>query len=224
MYWLEDNGAIFPHPLLEPEPVIGITEGITTRRLKSAYSFGIFPWYSEGEPVLWWFPKERCVLRPDRLKIHKSMRNILNRKPFEVTFNQSFREVILACSRVPRKGQDGTWITEDIIDAYIRLHRQGWAHSVEVWQDGTLAGGLYGVLVGRVFCGESMFSLVSNASKYALIHLVHHLEPHGLQWIDAQQDTPHLRSLGAEIISAEAFFDIMKVNRKWQLKHGNLIL
>ncbi len=222
MYWLEEDSGVFPHPLGAHGPIIGMSARLTLKRLKSAYSFGIFPWYSIGDPILWWFPAERCVLNPHKLKIHKSMRNTLNRGLFEVSFDRDFEAVIRRCSSIKRKGQNGTWITPEMIQAYLALHNESLAHSVEVWQDGVLVGGLYGVLIGRVFCGESMFSLVSNASKVALIRLVEHLLPRGLQWIDAQQDTPHLRSLGSELITGSAFYEIMKVNRLETLKGNTL--
>ncbi len=222
MIWLEDESGLFPHPLSVEDEVIALTNGLSTKRLFSAYSHGIFPWYSEGQPVLWWFPKVRAVLYPDKLKIHKSMRSILLHPPFHISFNRNFEGVIQACSRIPRKDQDGTWITAEMVKSYIELHQQGWAHSVEVWQDDRLVGGLYGVLVGRVFYGESMFSTVSNASKFALIHLVQHLVPKGLQLIDVQQDTAHLRSMGAEVIPGETFYNLMRLNQKWYLSHGHI--
>ncbi len=222
MFLLPSRGTLFPHPLAVEGDIVGVTKSLNVERLQSAYLHGIFPWYNEGEPVLWWFPKPRAVLFPSKLRVHKSMRNVLNRRPWRVSWDRAFAEVIRHCAVVPRKGQRGTWITEEIQAGYIQLHHLGWAHSVEVWEGDALVGGLYGVLVGRVFFGESMFSLRSNASKYALIHMVRHLERRGLILIDVQQDTAHLRSLGAEVISAERFHHFMRQNRRYWLRYGSI--
>jgi leucyl/phenylalanyl-tRNA--protein transferase len=198
-----DERLLFPDPALaEDDGLLAIGGDLSTERLLLAYQNGIFPWYSDDEPILWFSPHERFVLYPEELKISKSMQRVLNSGMFTVTVNQCFEKVIAACSKIERPGQDGTWITADMQAAYISLNKKGHAHSVEVWQEGKLAGGLYGVQVGNVFCGESMFSLVSNASKTALIHLC----KSGLyNLIDCQVHTDHLASMGARMISRGAY-------------------
>lgn len=194
-----DERLLFPDPALaEEDGLLAVGGDLSTERLLLAYQQGIFPWYSEDEPILWFSPHERFVLYPAELKISKSMKRVLKSGEFTVTADQCFGEVITACSKIAREGQDGTWITTDMQRAYIKLHRQGYAHSVEVWQQDKLVGGLYGVRAGKVFCGESMFSLVSNASKTALVHLCRS----GLyNLIDCQVYTGHLASMGARMIS-----------------------
>ncbi|RZL50492.1 MAG: leucyl/phenylalanyl-tRNA--protein transferase [Pedobacter sp.] len=170
IFRLLDDELIFPDTALaEPDGLLAIGGDLSVGRLHLAYLSGIFPWFSEGEPILWYAPHERCVIYPDRIKISKSMRIILQSNVFQVTENQAFEKVIENCAKTPRVGQDGTWITDDMQNAYIKLHEKGLAHSVEVWQNEELVGGLYGIKINKVFCGESMFSLVSNASKTALI-------------------------------------------------------
>lgn len=197
-------GAIdFPDPALaEPDGLLAIGGDLRPERLLAAYQQGVFPWYNDDTPILWYAPHERFVLFPDELKISKSMRQVLRSGVFEVTHNQAFERVIAACAGQLRPGQQGTWITEDMQEAYIRLHRMGRAHSVETWHGDQLVGGLYGVAVGRVFCGESMFSKKANASKMALTALCKSA-PHLL--IDCQVYTDHLASLGARLISREAY-------------------
>ena len=175
--------------------------------LLEAYHRGIFPWYDSSQPILWWSPHPRMVLFPEKLKVSKSMRQVIRRQTFQVTFNQDFAAVIAACSSVPRKDQDGTWITEEMKKAYIRLHQRGWAHSVEVWQEEQLVGGLYGIYLKdkKIFCGESMFSRVSNASKFGFIKWVEKLKEEGVRLIDCQVHTAHMESLGAEEIPREEF-------------------
>jgi len=176
-----------------------------------AYQSGIFPWFSEGGLPFWFAPDPRFVLFPEELKISKSMQQILRRHTFQFSINKAFEAVIRHCASVPRKeAGNETWITEDFIAAYTQLHRLGYAHSAEAWLDGTLVGGLYGVLLGRVFCGESMFATVSNASKFAFISLVERLRGQGVQLIDCQVYTPHLESLGAKNISRIAYMDLLK--------------
>jgi leucyl/phenylalanyl-tRNA--protein transferase len=186
--------------LVEPNGLLAIGGDLAPERLLCAYRQGIFPWYSEGQPILWWSPDPRVVLFPPRLKISKSLRKLLKRSPFEVTLDRAFAAVIERCA-APRPDQDGTWINVAMIEAYLRLHELGHAHSVECWRHGTLAGGLYGVSVGRVFFGESMFSAVSNASKVALAHLC----GLGFELIDCQIPNEHLRRLGAELVPRKAF-------------------
>jgi leucyl/phenylalanyl-tRNA--protein transferase len=178
--------------------------------LLEAYSKGIFPWYAEGSPILWWSPDPRMVLFPDQLKVSKSLSRTLRRGVFEIRMDSSFPDVIRQCSRVHRPGQDGTWITADMIEAYIRLHEEGYAHSVEVFDRGELVGGLYGVSLGGVFFGESMFHLRRDVSKVALFHLVDFARRNHFSLIDAQQSTSHMKSLGAEEIPRERFIDLLQ--------------
>jgi leucyl/phenylalanyl-tRNA--protein transferase len=202
---LDDNPG-FPDPTLaEEDGLLAIGGDLSTERLLIAYSNGIFPWFSEGEPILWYSPHERCVIYPDKIKISKSMQKILNQEVFKITFNQAFAEVIRNCATTERKGQDGTWITNEMQQAYINLHQQGYAHSVEVWLEDKLVGGLYGLKVNRVFCGESMFSHVSNASKAALIFL----SKMNIDLIDCQLPNDHLLSLGAEMIDRELYMELL---------------
>jgi leucyl/phenylalanyl-tRNA--protein transferase len=205
-----DEHLIFPKPdLAEPDGLLAVGGDLSTERLLLAYQNGIFPWYSDDTPILWYSPHERFVLYPDELKISKSMRQVLRSGKLSVTVDTCFNDVITACSTAPREGQDGTWIVPDMIAAYNRLHLEGYAHSVEVWQDNKLVGGLYGVHVGDVFCGESMFSRVSNASKTALIYLCNT----GLyKLIDCQVHTDHLESMGAGMISREQYMDVLLNN------------
>ena len=202
-----DERLLFPDPALADEDGLLAVDGdLSVERLLLAYQNGIFPWYGDDTPILWYSPHERFVLYPAELKLSKSMKQVLRSGKFRVTVNQSFADVIDACSRVEREGQDGTWIVEDMKVAYLRLHQAGFAHSVEVWQQDELVGGLYGVQVGNVLCGESMFSLVSNASKTALIHLCNT----GLyKLIDCQVHTDHLESMGARMISRDEYMSVV---------------
>ncbi len=203
-----DDRLLFPDPALaEPDGLLAVGGDLSVQRLLLAYRQGIFPWYSDDTPILWYSPHERFVLYPSQLKISKSMRQVLRSDKFKVTVDEAFPQVIEACSAVPREGQDGTWITEDMKQAYIELNRTGHAHSYEVWQEDELVGGLYGVDTGRVFCGESMFSKVSNASKTALIYLCLNS---GFELIDCQVHTEHLESMGAAFISREEYLHILQ--------------
>ncbi len=190
--------------------ILAIGGDLSPERLQLAYKSGVFPWFEAGDPILWWSPNPRMVLFLEELKISKSMRNILNKGEFSVTFNQNFRDVISHCQKVKRDGQNGTWITNDMIEAYCKLYELGIAKSVEVWQDENLVGGLYGVDLGHVFCGESMFSLVSNASKVAFIALVNHLKKENYKLLDCQVYNPHLESLGCREIPREEFMQILQ--------------
>ena len=186
-----------------PEGLLAIGGDLSTERLLLAYRSGIFPWYSQGEPILWWSPDPRFVLFPEKLKISKSMKQLLNKNTFKVTYNTCFEKVIYECSKIKRKNQDDTWITQEMIDAYIQLHKLGYAKSVEVWKDEELVGGLYGVDVNNgIFCGESMFSKVSNASKYGFITFIQNTN---YKLIDCQVYTEHLASLGAEGMDRDVF-------------------
>lgn len=191
----------FPHPSEAEDGILAVGGDLSPERILLAYQEGIFPWYSEDDPILWWSPDPRCVLYPEELKVSKSMRKILKDNIFEVTINTCFEKVILACANTPRKNQKGTWIDENIKKAYSQLHHDGFAHSIEVWKDNELVGGLYGIWLGNVFFGESMFSLLPNASKVGLITWVQYLQNEGVKLIDCQIYTPHLESLGASLIS-----------------------
>jgi leucyl/phenylalanyl-tRNA--protein transferase len=192
------------------EGIVAIGGDLSPERLMFAYRNGIFPWFEDDEPILWWSPPERMVLFPEEFKVSKSMRNILNRGIFKVSFNARFKEVIENCSNIKRDGQRGTWITADMAAAYCRLHDMGYARSVEVWEGSELVGGLYGIDLGHVFCGESMFSKVPNASKVAFIALVKYLQAHNYRLLDCQVHNNHLESLGAREIPRKQFIEILK--------------
>lgn len=218
---LLDSSTPFPSlssALLEPNGLIAIGGDLSLTRLLNAYERGIFPWFSDGEPILWWSPDPRMVLFPEELKISRSLKKTLKNKGFEVRFNTAFREVITACSSTLRGGQRGTWITQDIIDAYCRLHDAGYAVSAEFWLNGQLAGGCYGVKIGHMFYGESMFHHITDASKVAFVRLVEHLNKTGIQMIDCQMKTAHLASLGAREISRTEFISrlsaLVKITNK----------
>lgn len=206
-YLLDENKLVFPHPSLADEDgLLAIGADLQLERLLLAYENGIFPWYNEENPILWFAPLERFVLVPNKIKLSKSMKQIMKSNKFKITIDQDFKSIIENCASMPRKDQDGTWIIADMQEAYIRLHEAGYAHSIEVWQDQKLVGGLYGVQVGKVFCGESMFSKVSNASKIALIYLAQNF---GLSLIDCQIPSDHLSSMGAETISQSEYLTIL---------------
>ncbi len=210
MYYVIKDLFFTPVSEADEDGILAIGGDLSPERLQLAYKSGVFPWFNEGEPVLWWSPDPRMVLFPDELIVSKSMRNILNRKQFKVTFNRDFKEVISNCQKIKREGQDGTWISNEMIDAYCVLHDQGIAKSVEVWQDEVLVGGLYGIDLGHVFCGESMFSKVSNASKVAFIALVNYLKEGNYKLLDCQVYNPHLESLGCREINREEFMFILE--------------
>lgn len=184
--------------------LLAIGGDVQPERLVLAYQKGIFPWYNEDLP-LWWSPDPRFVLFPKELKISKSMQQVCKRNPFVFTCNQAFQLVLEYCSSTPRPGQAGTWLNEQLIQSLLHLHTLGWAHSAEVWQDNQLVGGLYGIRLGKLFCGESMFSLVNNASKFAFIQYVQQLEQDGVEMIDCQVYSNHLASLGARMIARDTF-------------------
>lgn len=209
IFQLTDD-LVFPMPSLsEPDGLLAIGGDLSRDRLILAYENGIFPWFSEGDPICWFAPHERCVIFPERVKVSKSMRKVIADGTFTITRDKAFEQVIFHCAETPRKDQDGTWITTDMQNAYIDLHKAGWAHSVEVWYGDQLAGGLYGMEVNGIFCGESMFSLMSNASKTALIWLCRNP---AYRLIDCQVPNDHLISLGAEMIPAETYLSILQEN------------
>ena len=193
-----------PVNLAEPDGLLAFGGDLSTERLLLAYRSGIFPWY-EGQHILWWCPNPRFVLYPSELRVSKSMQQTIKRNVFTFTVNKAFPEVIAHCKTISRKDQASTWITEDVREAYTRLHREGYAHSAESWLDGELVGGLYGIRLGRVFFGESMFSKASNASKFAFINYARLLQSEGVALIDCQVYTEHLESLGARMIPREEF-------------------
>ena len=214
MIWAlpDEDPTIFPHPLTSRDGLLAVSDHITPERVLFAYRYGIFPWYSNEDPVLWWFTQPRAVLFPDELKVHRSMRRFMQRTRFKVTTNQCFHKVIRACQVASRRDQEATWIQDETVDVYTELHHRGYGHSVEVWDEDRLVGGLYGLSIGKIFYGESMFSLRSNASKLALVSLVDILRREEFYLIDCQQTTAHLTSLGAREISGEAFFGYMRKN------------
>jgi len=193
----------------DEEGLLAIGGDLSAERLLLAYRNGIFPWYNEDEPICWWSPDPRFVLYPDKLKITKSMQTVLNNGTFRFTINRAFEEVIKNCKSVTRKDQDGTWISPDVQEAYINLHKLGYAHSTEAWLNGELVGGLYGIRLGKIFFGESMFSKASNASKFAFINYVKQLQKEEVQLIDCQIYTDHLKSLGATMIDRINFIDLL---------------
>lgn len=213
MYYVFKDLFFPPVSEADEEGILAIGGDLNPERLRLAYTSGVFPWFNEGEPILWWSPDPRMVLFLDELIVSKSMRNVLNRNQFKVTFNQNFLEVISNCQKIKREGQNGTWISNEMIDAYSQLHKEGMAKSVEVWQDEVLVGGLYGIDLGHVFCGESMFSKVSNASKVAFIALVQSLKEENYKLLDCQVYNPHLESLGCREIDREEFMYILE-NKK----------
>ena len=203
-----ENNVFPPARMSDEEGLLAIGGDLSVPRLIAAYRHGIFPWY-EKAPILWWCPDPRFVLFPERIRISHSMQKVLERGFFHITVNKAFDEVIRHCSSIIRKGQQGTWLNEEMIEAYKMMHRQGWAHSVEAWQGGRLAGGLYGIRMGKVFFGESMFSFQSNASKAAFITYVQQLKEEGCRLVDCQVYSGHLASLGAEMIPRDEFLSLL---------------
>lgn len=192
-----------------PDGLLAAGGDLTVARLLYAYSHGIFPWYSDGQPILWWSPNPRCVIYPDRLHISRRLDRALRNSAFEVSFNTAFADVIDSCAK-DRPGQDGTWITTEMRNAYLDLHHDGWAHSVEIWSNDQLVGGLYGVAIGRAFFGESMFSRETNGSKAALLALSAVLLENNVKLLDCQVESPHLRSMGADMIPRARFANELK--------------
>lgn len=205
-----DRHTAFPplqQALTEPNGLIAIGGDLTAQRLLAAYQRGIFPWYSLGEPLLWWSPDPRMVLFPEQVRISRSLRKVIQQQLFEIRIDTAFASVISACAATPRPGQDGTWISPEMMEAYSELHRLGYAHSVEAWQDDKLVGGCYGVKIGRMFYGESMFHHVGNASKVAFAHMVQWLNTQQVGMIDCQMHTPLLASFGAYEIARDRFIE-----------------
>jgi leucyl/phenylalanyl-tRNA--protein transferase len=210
------NRLIFPPVHLStPEGLLAVGGDLSVERLLLAYQSGIFPWYSKSEPLLWWSPDPRLVLFPDELVISRSLHKTLRQQRYDISVDKDFSHVITACSSIQRKKQEGTWITEEMIDAYMKLYRLGYAHSVETWWRGQIVGGLYGVSIGRCFFGESMFSARSNASKVALVHLSRFLREKGFGFIDCQVPSEHLCRMGARSIPRDEFISRLSQNIKY---------
>jgi leucyl/phenylalanyl-tRNA--protein transferase len=219
-----DETEFFQFPSVEkasPEGIVAMEGNLSPGMLLSAYKQGIFPWYSEGEPILWWSPDPRMVLFPEKIHISKSMSRSLKRGRFSFSMDNHFREVISSCGRIPRKHEDGTWITQEMKAAYTHLHELGWGHSVEVWEDNELVGGLYGLSMGSVFFGESMFSKKTDASKAAFIILAKVLGSLGFTMIDCQLYTPHLKSLGAVKIDRTDYLELLNNGLEAETRRGN---
>ena len=209
--FLLSNELYFP-PVTEAdeEGILAIGGDLSTQRLILAYRNGIFPWYTDDEPIIWWCPNPRFVLFPDEIKISKSMRAVVKKQTYSFTINNCFNNVIKNCKTINREGQSGTWISEEVIDAYTNLHYLGYALSAETWKNNKLVGGLYGVKMGNIFFGESMFSLSPNASKFAFIQLVQYLKNEGVKLIDCQVYTNYLESLGAKMIDRNDFMRLLE--------------
>jgi len=209
---LSRYSTIFPDPRYVPdEGLLAHGGDLSSHRLLTAYKKGIFPWYSQGDPILWWSPNPRLLLYPDKFKLRKSFRRVLRSGKFTVTFDKYFAEVIKHCATIYREGQEASWIVPEIIEAYTRLHEEGFGHSVEVYLDGKLVGGLYGIAYGKAFFGESMFSLVSDASKVAFKALSDVLGDRGYDFIDCQMKTDHMVGLGAQVVERDIFLDALEV-------------
>jgi leucyl/phenylalanyl-tRNA---protein transferase len=211
--WLDPARPEQPFPpvaqaLTEPNGLLALGGDLSPVRLLNAYRHGIFPWYGEGEPILWWSPDPRCVFRPDSIHISRSLRKALNKQDYRVTLDHAFEAVVRACA-APRAGQRGTWLTPAMISAYLRLHHAGWAHSCEVWREGELAGGIYGVALGGAFFGESMFSRVPNGSKLALVWLARQLAAWHFTLLDGQVGSAHLYTLGAIDLPRRSFIQAL---------------
>jgi len=192
-----------------PDGLLAAGGDLSPERLLYAYQHGIFPWYDSGQPILWWSPDPRCVIRPHEFHISRRLRRSLSRSKLEVSFNQAFNDVIAACAE-DRIGQQGTWITDDMTDAYTRLHGEGWAHSIEIWRENSLVGGLYGLAIGQAFFGESMFSRQTNASKAAMLALCQQMVLNDFEILDCQVESPHLISLGASLMPRNKFAAVLR--------------
>lgn len=220
IYLLDKEFKFPPAGLAGHDGLLAIGGDLSAERLLEAYRNGIFPWYSGGSPIMWWSPDPRLILMPQALKVRKSLRNVINRGKFEVRVDQNFEKVIKNCAKVPRQEQHDTWITEEIAQAYTRLFHLGFAHSVETYYKNKLVGGLYGISLGKAFFGESMFYEERDASKVALYYLVELMKKWEFHFIDAQQETDHLKSLGACAIEREKFLNLLKNALKYPTRIG----
>ncbi|MEM6992310.1 MAG: leucyl/phenylalanyl-tRNA--protein transferase [Myxococcota bacterium] len=220
VYALNDE-LVFPHPSLATEEgLLAVGGDLSPERMLLAYANGIFPWYSEGRPLMWWCPRPRLVLRPSELRVGRTLRKNIKRRRYRVTLDRAFSRVMAACATVPRPDQDGTWITKDLTAAFVELHRRGLAHSVEAWEGDELVGGLYGLSLGRVFFGESMFARRPDASKVAFVHLVRQLAAWDFDMVDCQVVTDHLVRFGATSIPLEDFLARLEVGLAAPTRRG----
>ena len=210
---LDKNSYIFPNPLhANDKGLLAYGGDLAPSRIIRAYANGIFPWYNEGDPILWWSPNPRLILELDELKVSKSLKKTINKNIFEIKFDTNFREVMLECKKINRQNQNSTWIQDDLIDAYCKIHEMGFAHSFEAYFEGELVGGGYGINIGNIFCGESMFAKKSDASKVAFYYLVQRLKEKDFSLIDCQIPSSHLKSLGAKTISRESFLKLINIS------------
>jgi leucyl/phenylalanyl-tRNA--protein transferase len=222
VFQLPEEEHLFPKvELAEEDGLLAVGGDLSPGRLLTAYQMGIFPWYNEDSPILWWSPNPRWVLEPAQVHVSRSMAKVLKRGTFRVSFDEAFDRVIEACRAAPRPGQDGTWLVDDMVAAYNELHQLGFAHSVEVWQEHELVGGMYGISLGGCFFGESMFSKVTNSSKTALIGLARKLESHNFLMIDCQVHTPHLESMGAQEMPRSEFVKTIRKGMDMPMMRGN---
>jgi leucyl/phenylalanyl-tRNA--protein transferase len=219
LFVLQNEDLVFPHPsCADKTGLLAIMGETSPERLLLAYQYGIFPWFNPGQIPMWYCPQPRFVVYPQKVKIHKSMKPYFNQEKFQVTYNTQFESVMSHCKDSTRQGYESeSWISDEFIDSYTQLHKMGYAQSVEVWDGENLVGGLYGVRIGRIFFGESMFALKANASKFGFIKLAQKLESEGCVLIDCQQETDHLRSLGGELIEGDLFMNYLRENRLYFL-------
>ena len=219
--FLLNNSLVFPDPrCAESDGLVAVGGDLGIERLILAYQNGIFPWYSDGNPIMWFSPDPRLVLFLDELRVSKSLRKVITSEAFEARFDTCFEEVIMKCATIKRKNQDATWITNDMIDAYIQLHNEGFAHSVETFCEDKLVGGLYGISLGGAFFGESMFHSMNNASKVSLYHLVERLKLWRFDFVDSQISTNHMRTLGAREVRRESFLAMLELTLKRMTRRG----
>lgn len=219
---LPDFPLYFPHPSkADRNGLLAIGGSLTPERILLAYQNGIFPWYNEGEPIMWWSLSPRLILDPKQIHVSKSMHRVLNNKSLSVTADKDFEQVMRHCGTVIRQGQRESWIHEEMISAYLKLHQMGIAHSIEVWKSEELVGGIYGLAIGKMFCGESMFSKIPNASKLALIKLAKFLSLKKFEWIDCQQESDHMKRMGAYTIQQADFFNYLEQNKRNSLLSEN---
>jgi leucyl/phenylalanyl-tRNA--protein transferase len=220
VYQLTDK-LVFPPPEhADPDGLLAVGGDLSVQRLLLAYRMGLFPWYDKDMPILWWSPDPRLMLKPKDLCVSKRLERTIKQGPFKITLDQAFEDVIRACAQIKRPHQNGTWIVDEMVDAYCCLHREGYAHSVESWQDGELVGGLYGVALGRAFFGESMFARVSDASKVAFVHLTRLLESRKFSLIDCQVTTSHLESFGAREVPRPVFLKMLQAALRYKTRQG----
>ncbi|MGB1226965.1 MAG: leucyl/phenylalanyl-tRNA--protein transferase [Poseidonibacter sp.] len=215
IYPLDKNSYIFPDPnFANDKGILAYGGDLSPSRIMTAYLNGIFPWYNESDPILWWSPNPRCILDLEDFKISKSLEKKINKKQFEIKFDNNFKQVMQECKNINRDNQKGTWIQDEMIEAYTQIHQMGFAHSFEAYEKNELVGGGYGVSIGNIFCGESMFAKKTDASKVALYFLVKRLKEKGFSFIDCQVPTPHLLSLGAKLINRREFLILVKKSRE----------